>query len=736
MKKCLEKILNEYLSEKNKPFRENEFNKYVINDIPEILYTKLKIDRNKYLITASTGKGNWATIPWIAIFDKDITITAKRGYYIVILFNSDMTGFYLSLNQGYTWYEENFKTREAKKKIKFMAEKIRKELRLEESNIDLHTNISNAKGYEAGNIYSFYYEKNSNYEEYIKEDINELIIKLDKIKKIIGQNWEAYNKEILDIRNESTLEDFKEYYIKNKTRLENTEEIISQRNNIETFRKEYNIEKLKEMNLNDYVVGKEQSLCYKMEFGIYKECGPSIGGAPAYKYGIYYSKEKEQYLSANGVVTNPEEKWKQIRAELIKTIESVKNAKNVEEIEYNNEILKNMSAFAIKLVYFYFPQKLICICGRKNLIAILEIFKYGYDKNLSTLQLAFLINEKIRKDIPELKDEDPELFGIQLWNYLNLYTANDKEDTKNTYTKYDFLDDVFIKEEQYDTIIDTLKRKKNIIFQGPPGVGKTYCAKKIIHSLINQIDDSRIELVQFHQSYSYEDFVQGYRPNKEGKFELKDGVFYKIVEKACKELEDARDNNREPKEYYIIIDEINRGNLSKIFGELMMLIESDKRDKKWKIKLTYSDTDDSEGFYVPENLYIIGTMNTADRSLTMIDYALRRRFAFIELQPAFNDEKNRNKLKKYLIDKEHLNSKISDEIINSFSLLNSYIEENLGKEFMIGHSYFVNQQIDLENFSIVYNDIIEYEIKPLIEEYFYDDKSKIEEALKYITIKR
>ena len=241
---------------------------------------------------------------------------------------------------------------------------------------------------------------------------------------------------------------------------------------------------------------------------------------------------------------------------------------------------------------------------------------------------------------------------------------------------------------------------------------------------MNEKDSSRIEMVQFHQSYSYEDFIQGYRPNDEGKFEIKNGIFYRLVSEAREEYETAKIENRDPKKYCMIIDEINRGNLSKIFGELMMLIEADKRSANWEINLTYSD----EPFYIPENLYIIGTMNTADRSLAMVDYALRRRFAFIRLEPAFNNDK----LRKYLIEVEKLSSGIVDNIIDKFIKLNEYIKDNLSKDFVIGHSYFIDQQLDIDNFEDKYNEIINYEIKPLLEEYFYDDEEKINKALDII----
>lgn len=879
----LEQILGKYLIEKSKSFKGNEFNKMMTVELPEIFYDELKLDRSRYFVTGSCGKGNWANIPWIAIFDKTISISATRGYYIVILFKEDMSGFYLSLNQGYTWFEENFKKKEAKIKIKFISEKIRKQLDLKETNINLNYNGALAKGYELGNIYSKYYDKKDEQIKNIKDDIWNMLDTLYKVELIVGTNWEEFNIKNLMNKNESIIEDFKNYYFKNKNEIENADYMIERKNNFKLFYLEYPFEKFMDLKLEDYVVGNNNinSLCYKMEFGQYKDCGPGIGGATAYKYGIFYSKEHQNYMYNRKVENEPEKRWDIIKSDLYKLFNNIANSKNIDEIEDNYSSLKGMSMFIIKLGFCYFPQKLIGVCGRKHLISLLDLFKFDYNENSSSLKLSFLFNYKLRQAIPELDNEDPEVIAHIVWMYLeennideienegknkvwiyspgegankwsefynngimainwnelgdltqyetkeeirkilseNRDTSNknnalanwefaneiqigdiiyakkgkniivgkgivesdymydeerqdyksyrkvkwiynqeknikdqlgeqlanktltdvtkytdfvnklnslyeDRMNINNTYTKYDFLNEVFISEEQYDTIINTLMRKKNIILQGAPGVGKTFCAKKIMYSLMNEKDDSRIEVVQFHQSYSYEDFIQGYRPNNEGKFTLKNGVFYNLVNEACKEYNRAKLANEEPKKFCIIIDEINRGNLSKVFGELMMLIESDKREKKWSLNLTYSDTK----FYIPENLYIIGTMNTADRSLSMVDYALRRRFAFINLQPAFNNEK----FKQYLVEKEKLDKQIVEDLINKYIKLNDYIKETLGKDFMIGHSYFIGQQLDIDNFDEIYRDIVNYEIKPLLEEYYYDDDEKIERALEII----
>ena len=270
----------------------------------------------------------------------------------------------------------------------------------------------------------------------------------------------------------------------------------------------------------------------------------------------------------------------------------------------------------------------------------------------------------------------------------------------DSYTKDDFLKDVFMEEDDYDTLKNLLLRKKNIILQGAPGVGKTYAAKRLAYSIMGEKDNSRVKVIQFHQSYSYEDFIMGFRPTEKG-YKLHEGSFYKFCKQA---VEDSRD-------HFFIIDEINRGNLSKIFGELFMLIEHDKRGVE--LELLYRE----ERFAVPKNVYIIGMMNTADRSLAMLDYALRRRFAFFDMQPAFN----KNGFKAY--QKEKNNDKFNN-LIQVVTQLNEHIKEDeaLGEGFCIGHSYFVTEgNIDDEWLKSVVN----YELIPLLKEYWFDAPAEV-----------
>ena len=282
---------------------------------------------------------------------------------------------------------------------------------------------------------------------------------------------------------------------------------------------------------------------------------------------------------------------------------------------------------------------------------------------------------------------------------------NSQEDSFPEYTPEKFLDEVYITDEDYRTLVELLIHKKNLIVQGAPGVGKTFMAKRLAYSIMGQKNINRVMMVQFHQSYSYEDFVMGYRPSKDG-FELRQGSFYQF----CKNAEEDSEN-----EYFFIIDEINRGNLSKIFGELFMLIEADKRGDRNKIQLLYSD----ELFFIPKNVHIIGLMNTADRSLAMIDYALRRRFAFFDLKPGFDTYG----FKDY---QKQLNDSNFDNLIEVMKELNQEIreDESLGGGFRIGHSYLCN--IKAEDLEDKLNYIVEYELIPLLKEYWFDEAEKIE----------
>ena len=315
---------------------------------------------------------------------------------------------------------------------------------------------------------------------------------------------------------------------------------------------------------------------------------------------------------------------------------------------------------------------------------------------------AVLANTPELAGMEFMANKNGSVFRLSTEEYnkiIELSKVQEEESEYDTYTKEDFLKEVFMDETVYDRLVSILRIKKNLILKGAPGVGKTYAAKRLAYSIMKEKNTERVKFVQFHQSYSYEDFVMGYRPNDSGGFVLRQGVFYKFCKKA--EMDPSHD-------YYFIIDEINRGNLSKIFGELFVLMEADKRDEE--VQLAYRE----EMFSVPKNLYLIGMLNTADRSLAMIDYALRRRFSFVEMEPAID-----KLIKVRGIEPESKLGKLLEEVMN----LNDDIKDDpsLGSGFRIGHSYFCDfEAVTDANLS----NIVEYEIIPMLEEYWFDNPTK------------
>ncbi len=283
---------------------------------------------------------------------------------------------------------------------------------------------------------------------------------------------------------------------------------------------------------------------------------------------------------------------------------------------------------------------------------------------------------------------------------------------------YDISDaivDLFLEEAQFRRILDSIALRKNLILQGPPGVGKTFIARRIAWCLMGRKDSRPIEIVQFHQSYAYEDFVQGWRPTETGGFRLRNGVFYEFCKRAEQQPETP---------FVFIIDEINRGNLSRIFGELLMLIEADKRGPRHAIALTYGAP--GERFSVPENVHVLGLMNTADRSLAIVDYALRRRFAFETLKPAYGTSKFREHLLEAEVDKD-----LVDRIDRNLSALNERIrdDKDLGPGFQIGHSYFVPEGSADEQW---YLGIVDTQIAPLLREYWFDRPEHVDELVEVL----
>jgi hypothetical protein len=305
-------------------------------------------------------------------------------------------------------------------------------------------------------------------------------------------------------------------------------------------------------------------------------------------------------------------------------------------------------------------------------------------------------------------------------NYIRPLIRESTAPTPAPYSIEDALRDVFMPADKFERILASWRRRKNVILQGSPGVGKSFLARRLAYALIGSQAPDQVQMIQFHQSYAYEDFIQGWRPNGKGGFSLRNGVFYEF----CRRAQAHPDQT-----YVFIIDEINRGNLSKVFGELFLLIEADKRGPEFAIPLTYSESATAT-FYVPENVYLLGLMNTADRSLAMVDYALRRRFSFVTLEPALDSPAFRATLLRHGVTES-----VIDRIVRAVGLVNEHItddQKNLGPGFVIGHSFFCPPGFVTDS-DTWYAAIVNEEIRPLLEEYWFDDSATVERLVAELT---
>ena len=292
------------------------------------------------------------------------------------------------------------------------------------------------------------------------------------------------------------------------------------------------------------------------------------------------------------------------------------------------------------------------------------------------------------------------------------------------YSVEDILKDgCFLERAEIDRLLDRLRTKKNLILQGPPGTGKTWLAKRLAFALMGQKDDSKVRAVQFHPNLSYEDFVRGWRPTGEGKLSLADGVFMEAIKAASKDP---------ASKFVVVIEEINRGNPAQIFGELLTLLEAGKRTPNEALELCYPDAGGKRRpVHIPENLYVVGTMNIADRSLALVDLALRRRFALVGLEPRLGQVWRDWVVKECAVDPG-----LVADIERRIAELNDQIaaDARLGKQFRIGHSYVTPaHRLEAGDTKKWFLQVVETEIGPLLDEYWFDAPDEAQKAIARLT---
>ncbi|MFW5891726.1 MAG: AAA family ATPase, partial [bacterium] len=484
------------------------------------------------------------------------------------------------------------------------------------------------------------------------------------------------------------------------------------------FRKLFPLESIKELTLEKYDnLGENDSFCYYLEYKTKNISGGFFGSS---RNKLFYNLQDGNYGNSNFIDNRYpnktiEEKFAMFKDDLYMFLKEF-DKDNYSASDYK-VLPKGANYIKSKLINVYYPNEIMCVDSINILQKMASYFGLNQTSYNDSIELNIAI---LRLFDQELKENDLTTwdFAEILWQYyetnINI-DVTDEQTVENDIEEdtIDNLDDeLFMPEEQISDIVKLLKKKKNIILQGSPGVGKTFSIDKIIKKHFN-IEDAKdqILMIQFHQSFSYEEFIEGLRPNiTDNGFSIKSGILKSFI--------DEHVSTNPEKDYFLIIDEINRGNLSKIFGELLLLIEKDKRGKHYQVKLPYSN----DYFYVPKNLFIIGTMNTADRSLALIDYALRRRFSFVDLKPVFSSDK----FNSYLKDKG-LNSNNINRINHTMTTINEEIKKDLGDNFEIGHSYFVTREV--VEFEEWYQNIIKYDILPLLREYYFDDEEKIKKFM-------
>ena len=502
-----------------------------------------------------------------------------------------------------------------------------------------------------------------------------------------------------------SLEDFYKWYSLNKEELLNKATAGEKFNDKlkEEFLQEWPLNRILTMSIDEYVIGKGQqnkSLCYALEKGKYKNLFLGISGGSASKFGIYWNKKTNKYKDqANNEISELDQRFSKLKSDLYEIIK--------EGIRFNfeNPIFDMKRSTNEFIGRSAMVTKLLCIYSEGNPFFGVNINSqkefWSHFVSQTNQGGPYLQNHKIielvSKTYPEL---EPSKLGTMLFEYSKLFMENSTMDPSNNFRHQ---------------LTQSLLKSPNLILHGAPGTGKTYLAKEIAVELTNGNKD-QIGFVQFHPSYDYTDFVEGLRPVSNGdraiEFKLQDGIFKKFCQKARDAKKTGGQDN-----FVFIIDEINRGEISKIFGELFFSIDSDYRGEKGSVSTQYAnlhETDDK--FYIPENVYIIGTMNDIDRSVDTFDFAMRRRFRFVEVTA---------ESQLYILDKEL--GERAEEAKTRLRNLNAAIEnvQELNSHYHIGPSYFLRLKEVKFDYELLWSDYLQ----PLLEDYVrgsYDEAETLE----------
>ncbi len=504
-----------------------------------------------------------------------------------------------------------------------------------------------------------------------------------------------------------SLEDFYKWYSLNKEELLNKATAGEKFNDKlkEEFLQEWPLNRILTMSIDEYVIGKGQqnkSLCYALEKGKYKNLFLGISGGSASKFGIYWNEKTKSYKDQGNKViplSELDQRFSKLKSDLHEIIK--------EGIRFNfeNPIFDMKRSTNEFIGRSAMVTKLLCIYSEGNPFFGVNINSqkefWSYFVSQTNQGGPYLQNHKIIELVSKTYSElEPSKLGTMLFEYSKLFMENSTMDSSNNFRHQ---------------LTQSLLKSPNLILHGAPGTGKTYLAKEIAVELTNGNKD-QIGFVQFHPSYDYTDFVEGLRPVSNGdgaiEFKLQDGIFKKFCQKARDAKKTGGQDN-----FVFIIDEINRGEISKIFGELFFSIDSDYRGEKGSVSTQYAnlhETDDK--FYIPENVYIIGTMNDIDRSVDTFDFAMRRRFRFVEVTA---------ESQLYILDKEL--GERAEEAKTRLRNLNAAIEnvQELNSHYHIGPSYFLRLKEVKFDYELLWSDYLQ----PLLEDYVrgsYDEAETLE----------